>query len=171
MAELSARYGGADGAGAIERADELLGTAASSAALRAIPMAPIYGEDAVDDDGLDDTPLVVKAAVTVAGETIAVDYAGTCGQVRRNLNCPWASTVSATLAAIKAALTSPDIPFNEGLQAADRRDRAEGHAWSIRYYPAPRARGGLLPATRCFHMPVLKALAQVVPDQVIARAG
>ena len=86
------------------------------AALRAIPDGTYHGEDAVDDDGLDDQPLVVKAAVTIKGEEITIDYAGTCGQVRRNLNCPWASTVSATLAAIKSALTSPDIPFNEGFK-------------------------------------------------------
>ena len=38
------------------------------AALRAIPDGTYHGEDAVDDDGLDEQPLVVKAAVTIAGE-------------------------------------------------------------------------------------------------------
>lgn len=33
----------------------------------------------------------------------------------RNLNSPLSSTASATYAAIKATLTSPDIPFNHGM--------------------------------------------------------
>jgi N-methylhydantoinase B len=135
------------------------------AALRAIVDGTYHGEDAVDDDGLDDQPLVVKAAVTIKGEEITVDYAGTCGQVRRNLNCPWASTVSATLAAIKSALTSPDIPFNEGFKRPIRVTAPKGTLVNP-HYPAP-VRARLLPAYRCFNA-VLKALAQVVPDQVIA---
>jgi N-methylhydantoinase B len=135
------------------------------AALRAIPDGTYCGEDAVDDDGLDDVPLLVKAAVTIKGERIAVDYAGTCGQVKRNLNCPWASTVSATLAAIKSALTSPDIPFNEGFKRPIDVTAPTGTLVNPNY-PAP-VRARLLPAYRCFNA-VLKALAQVVPQQVIA---
>src|SRR5262249_43988582 len=135
------------------------------AALRAIPDGSYKGEDAVDDDGIDDQPLVVKAAVTIKGEKITVDYAGTCDQVRRNLNCPWASTVSATLAAIKSALTSPDIPFNEGFKRPITVSAPTGTLVNPNY-PAP-VRARLLPAYRCFNA-VLKALAQVVPRQVIA---
>jgi N-methylhydantoinase B len=135
------------------------------AALRAIPDGTYHGEDAVDDDGIGDEKLVVRAAVTIEGEQIAVDYSGTCPQVRRNLNCPWASTVSATLAAIKSALTSPDIPFNEGFKRPISAAAPKGTLVNP-YYPAP-VRARLLPAYRCFNA-VLKALAEVVPDQVIA---
>jgi N-methylhydantoinase B len=135
------------------------------AALRAIPDGTYRGEDAVDDDGIGDEKLVVKAAVTIEGEGIAVDYSGTCPQVRRNLNCPWASTVSATLAAIKSALTSPDIPFNEGFKRPISVAAPKGTLVNPDY-PAP-VRARLLPAYRCFDA-VLKALARVVPDQVIA---
>jgi N-methylhydantoinase B len=135
------------------------------AALGAIPDGTYHGEDAVDDDGLDDQKLVVRAAVTIEGEEILVDYSGTCPQVRRNLNCPWASTVSATLAAIKSALTSPDIPFNEGFKRPISVAAPRGTLVNPDY-PAP-VRARLLPAYRCFNA-VLKALAQVVPRQVIA---
>ena len=134
-------------------------------ALAAIPDGTYRGEDAVDDDGVGEEPLVVEAAVTIRGEEVAVDYAGTCAQVRRNLNCPWASTVSATLAAIKSALTSPDIPFNEGFKRPISVTAPKGTLVNPNY-PAP-VRARLLPAYRCFNA-VLKALAQVVPQQVIA---
>jgi N-methylhydantoinase B len=162
--ELCARYGTSKVLAAMR---ELMNYSRRrfQAALRAIPDGTYYGEDAVDDDGLDDQPLVVKAAVTIASEAITVDYAGTCGQVRRNLNCPWASTVSATLAAVKSALTNPDIPFNEGFKRPITVTAPKGSLVNPNY-PAP-VRARLLPAYRCFNA-VLKALAQVVPEQVIA---
>jgi N-methylhydantoinase B len=130
-----------------------------------LPDGVYHGEDAVDDDGISDEPLVVKAKVTIAGSTIAVDFAGTCGQVRRNLNCPWASTISAALSAIKAALTSPDIPFNEGFKRPITVTAPKGCLVNP-HYPAP-VRARMLSAYRCFNA-VLKALAQVAPDKVTA---
>ena len=103
-------------------------------------MAPTTARTRSTTTGSTTQPLVVKAAVTINGEQIAVDYAGTCGQVRRNLNCPWASTVSATLAAIKSALTSPDIPFNEGFKRPIAVTAPKGTLVNPNY-PAPvRAR-------------------------------
>lgn len=135
------------------------------AALADIPDGDYYGEDAVDDDGLSETPLVVKAKVSIRGDQIHVDFNGTCPQVRRNLNCPWASTISATLAAIKSALTSSDIPFNEGVKRPVTVSAPEGTLVNP-LYPAP-VRARMLAAYRCF-CAVLKALAQVVPEKVIA---
>ena len=118
------------------------------AALRDVPDGEYFGEDAIDDDGLSDEPLVVKAKVTIRGDSVDVDFAGTCPQVQRNLNCPWASTISATLAAIKAVLTSADIPFNEGMKSAVTVRAPEGCLVNP-IYPAP-VRARMLSAYRCF---------------------
>jgi N-methylhydantoinase B len=135
------------------------------AALADIPDGIYHGEDAVDDDGLSDTPLTVKAAVTVKGDSISVDFEGTCPQVRRNLNCPFASTMSAVLTAIKASLTSADIPFNEGVKRPISITAPKGCLVNPTY-PAP-VRARMEAAYRSFNA-VLKALAQVAPDKVIA---
>ncbi|MGK3816857.1 hydantoinase B/oxoprolinase family protein, partial [Enterococcus faecium] len=82
------------------------------AAVQAIPDGTYFGEDFVDDDGLSDEPLRVRATVMVSGDQLAIDFAGTCPQVKSNLNSPLASTVSAALACIKSALTGDDVPFN-----------------------------------------------------------
>lgn len=164
MGELYARYG-VERVGAAMEALLAYSERRFRAALAAIPDGTYHGEDAVDDDGLSEQPLTVKAAVTISGETVRVDYAGTIGQVTRNLNCPWASTVSATLAAVKAALTSPEIPFNEGFKRPIAVTAPKGTLVNPSY-PAP-VRARLLAAYRCFNA-VLKALAQVVPDKVIA---
>ena len=135
------------------------------AALLALPDGVYYGEDAVDDDGITDTPLVVKAKVTILGDNIEIDFEGTCAQVSRNLNCPFSSTISSALTAVKTALTSADIPFNEGLK---RPVKIKAPAGSLvnPTYPAP-VRARMEAGYRCFNA-VLKALAQVAPVRVIA---
>ena len=85
------------------------------AAIAQAPKGTFYGEDAIDDDGLSDDPLVVKAKVTIADDSVEIDFEGTCPQVKRNLNCPYSSTLSAALSCVKSVLTSPDIPYNEGM--------------------------------------------------------
>lgn len=135
------------------------------AAISALPDGVYYGEDAVDDDGITDTPLTVKAKVTIAGDSIEIDFEGTCPQVSRNLNCPWSSTISAGLTAVKTALTSPDIPFNEGLKKPITIKAPKGTLVNPSY-PAP-VRARMEAAYRCFNA-VLKALAHVAPDKVIA---
>jgi N-methylhydantoinase B len=164
LTELCERYGAGKVAAAMR---ELMAYSERRfrAALAAIPDGTWTAEDSVDDDGIGDTPLTVRAAVTKRGDTVSVDFAGTVPQVGRNLNCPWASTVSATLAAIKAALTSPDIPFNEGFKRPITVTAPKGTLVNPNY-PAP-VRARLLPAYRCFDA-TLKALAQVVPEKVIA---
>ncbi|MEI2415240.1 hydantoinase B/oxoprolinase family protein [Orrella sp. JC864] len=135
------------------------------AALAALPDGVYHGEDAIDDDGITDAPLVVKAKVTVDGDTIGIDFDGTCPQVTRNLNCPFSSTISAALTAVKSALTSPDIPFNEGLKKPVNITAPRGCLLNPEY-PAP-VRARMEAGYRAFNA-VLKALAQVAPQQIIA---
>ena len=135
------------------------------AAIAEIPDGVYHGEDAVDDDGINSKPLPIKAAVTVDGDDIAVDFAGTADQVLLNLNCPFASTVSAALAAVKAVVSSPDIPFNQGLAKPITVTAPYGSLLNPKP-PAP-VRARMIPAFRAFDA-VVKALAKAVPDKVIA---
>lgn len=135
------------------------------AAIAEIPDGVYHGEDAVDDDGINSKPLPIKAAVTVDGDDIAVDFAGTADQVLLNLNCPFASTVSAALAAVKAVASSPDIPFNQGLAKPITVTAPYGSLLNPKP-PAP-VRARMIPAFRAFDA-VVKALAKAVPDKVIA---
>lgn len=135
------------------------------AAIADIPDGVYRGEDAVDDDGVGSEPLPVRATVTVEGDDVSVDFAGTADQVLLNLNCPFASTVSATLAAVKAVASSPDIPFNQGLARPITVTAPYGSLLNPRP-PAP-VRARMIPAFRAFDA-VVKALAGAVPDRVIA---
>ena len=133
------------------------------AAIGAVPDGVYVGEDAVDDDGTDAEPLPVRATVTVSRDQIAVDFTGTAPQVGCNLNAPLASTMSATLSAIKAALTDPDVPFNAGAFRPVAIAAPLGSLLNPRH-PAPvRAR-----MEACYRVwnAVMKALAQAVPGRV-----
>ncbi len=135
------------------------------AAIAQAPKGTFYGEDAVDDDGLTDDPLVVKAKVTIADDSVEIDFEGTCAQVKRNLNCPYSSTLSAALSCVKSVLTSPDIPYNEGMARPITIKVPYGSLLNPRP-PAP-VRARMIPAYRVFNA-VMKAMAQALPDKVIA---
>lgn len=135
------------------------------AAIQAIPDGTYTGEDAMDDDGVHDQPLWIRAQVTVAGDTLTIGFAGTDGQVTRNINAPWASTFSAVMSCIKAVLIGTDVPFNEGSFRPVTLDVPLGSILNPRP-PAP-VRARMEPCYRAF-CAVMKALAQVVPDKVIA---
>ena len=135
------------------------------AAIAAAPDGTWRGEAWLDDDGTGDDPVPVRATVTIRGDSIAVDFAGTAAQAPTNLNNPFASTSSSAIACIKAVLTDPDIPFNEGAERAISVTAPHGSIVNPRP-PAP-VRARLLPSYRVVNA-VMSALAGAVPDRVIA---
>lgn len=135
------------------------------AAILAIPDGVYYGEDAVDDDGIHDEPLWIRAKVTVSGDSMEIDYAGTCPQVARNINSPIASTISAALSCIKGVLLGPDVPFNEGGFRPVTVKIPFGSILNPRP-PAP-VRARMEPCYRAYDA-VMKALGAAVPERVIA---
>jgi N-methylhydantoinase B len=162
--ELAERYG-TDKVVATMAALQSYSETRMRAGIQSVPDGVYVGEDAVDDDGLSDTPLPVRATVTVKGDSISVDFTGTAPQVRTNLNAPFASTVSATVSAIKAALTSPDIPFNDGAMRPITVTAPHGSMLNPRH-PAP-VRARMEACSRAWNA-VMKALSQAVPEKVIA---
>ncbi|MDE3176154.1 MAG: hydantoinase B/oxoprolinase family protein [Pseudomonadota bacterium] len=135
------------------------------AALREIPDGVYTGEDAVDDDGLSDAPLPIKATVTIKGDTATVDFTGSAPQVRRNLNAPFASTISAAVSCLKAALTSADIPFNAGAFRPIEVTAPLGSVLNPRH-PAP-VRARMEVCSRAWNA-IMKSLSAAVPHKVIA---
>ncbi len=164
MQDLCAKYG-ADTV--MIAMDELLeySERRMRAAIRAAPDGVYYGEDQLDDDGLSDEILPVRASVTIDGDRVIVNYENTCDQVKTNINCPFASTVAAALSCVKSVLTSPDIPYNEGSKRPIEVIAPYGSLLNPKP-PAP-VRARMLSGYRAFNA-VMKALAQAVPEKVIA---
>jgi N-methylhydantoinase B len=57
--------------------------------------------------------LCIRVAVTIAGEELEIDFAGTSAQYEGNLNCPLAVTRSACYFVVRC-LTEPDLPASGG---------------------------------------------------------
>ena len=130
-----------------------------------LPDGVYTGQSQIDDDGSSGDPLIIQATVTVQGASIHVDFAGSAGQVKANINCPFASTMGATASVIKSVLTDSDIPFNSGASRAITVSAPYGSILNPRPPAAVRAR--LLPSYRVYNA-VMQALAEAVPDRVIA---
>ena len=64
-------------------------------------------------DGFDHEPITLRVAVTVHGDTVTVDYAGSSPQSRYGVNVVLNYTRAYTSFAVKAAL-APDVPHNAG---------------------------------------------------------
>lgn len=162
--QLCARYG-ADKVEAAMREMQDYSERRVRAAIAQAPKGVFYGEDAIDDDGMTADPLVVKAKVTIAEDSVEIDFEGTCEQVKRNLNCPYSSTLSAALSCVKSVLTSPDIPYNEGMARPVTIKVPYGSLLNPKP-PAP-VRARMIAGYRVFNA-VMKALAQAVPERAIA---
>ena len=79
-------------------------------AIRKLPDGRFEGADALETPaGL----LELRAAVTVAGDSIDIDFSGTAPQHEGNLNCPLAVTRSACFYVVRC-LTAPDVPASGG---------------------------------------------------------
>ncbi|MCR9174426.1 MAG: hydantoinase B/oxoprolinase family protein [Alphaproteobacteria bacterium] len=90
----------------------------SEAAMRAmivkIPDGTYRFEDFVDDDGIDrDIPLKVAVTLTVAGDGITIDLAGSSPQARGPVNCTLAMSHSGVMCGVMMAL-GQEIPANAG---------------------------------------------------------
>lgn len=117
-------------------------------------------------DGLDD-PFTFRIALTVRGEAIAVDYAGTSAQVERAINCPMTYTFAMTAYALKCALL-PALPNNEGIF---RCVTVTAPAGTLVNPVFPAAVGGRMATGHYLPIAVFGALAAVIPEKVTAAAG
>lgn len=83
------------------------------AALAEVPDGAYEAEDWLDDDGVFDDPLAIRARVTVEGRAVGVDFAGTDEMSQGNLNAPYAVTLSSVYYVLRC-LTDPEAPPNAG---------------------------------------------------------
>jgi N-methylhydantoinase B len=80
------------------------------AALAALPDGRYEAADVLEAR---EGELEIRAAVTIAGDEVEIDFAGTAAQHEGNLNCPLAVTCSAAYFVVRC-LTDPDVPASGG---------------------------------------------------------
>jgi N-methylhydantoinase B len=121
---------------------------------------------ALETDGLA-TPVRLEAALTVKGDAIDIDLAGSSPQVGRAINVAMCYTFAYTAFGIKAVL-SPDIPNNDGAFRPITVRAPEGTIVNSTFPAAGGAR-----ALVGHYLPILVfgALGQVLPERVMAGVG
>lgn len=129
-----------------------------------IPDGVYRFENHIDGIGEAPEPIAFRVAVTVAGEAIHVDWAGTSPEVAAGINAPVPFTRAAVYAAIRSVL-SADIPNAAGFTRPISVSAPEGSIVNPRP-PAPCGARGITG----FRMMdcIFGALAQAVPDRVCA---
>ncbi len=82
--------------------------------LERLPRGTFEAEGWLDDDGISDRPVHLKARVTLDGRTIRFDFTGSDRQRAAPMNSNLTQTFTACVYVLKCLL-DPDIPVNEGL--------------------------------------------------------
>lgn len=135
------------------------------AAITRIPAGVYTAVETMDGHPWGLGELEIRATVTVDGDRISVDFTGSAEQVVGNVNCPFASTVSAVQSAIRCMLEDREIPFNEGCNRPITVNAPYGSILNPRSPAAVRAR--LTPASRVFNT-VVRALSEAIPSRSVA---
>ena len=134
------------------------------AELRALPDGTYVFEDALDGDGIDPDPVVLRVALTLSGDRLVADFTGSSPQVRGAINCPIPFTRSVVYACVRCLL-SRDLPNNGGYFRAIEVIAPEGTIVNP-LPPAPVAARGLT-GFRIANT-VFGALARLAPERVPA---
>ena len=144
------------------RLDDL--DAAVQAEIAALPNGVYHNRMHIDGF---DGPLELAAALTIDGESVTVDFAGTSDMTLHGINVPMAYTTAYTCFGL-ACVISPGVPNNAGSLAPFRIRAPEKSVLNAPYPAAINARhivGQMLPDV------VFGCLAQVVPDKVPAEGA
>lgn len=133
-------------------------------AIRSIPDGDY--EKTCHTDGLDE-PIRIHCRLSVRGDELTADYAGSSPQVQRGLNVVLNYTAAYTNYALKCALC-PEVPHNDGSFRPVTVTAPEGCIFNPRFPAAVAARqiaGHFIPHT------VFGALAPVLEDRVVAEGS
>ncbi len=134
-------------------------------AITAIPDGVYEAVDALDDDGVSDSPVSIRATITIAGSRARVDFSGSAPQVAGPVNAVEAITVSA-VSYVFRCLLGDDVPASAGLMQPIKVIAPEGTVINA-VHPASVAGGNVETSQRIVDV-LFKALAQALPDKIPA---
>ncbi|MGH2671864.1 MAG: hydantoinase B/oxoprolinase family protein [Actinomycetota bacterium] len=120
----------------------------------------------IHTDGIDE-PVRIECCVSIRGDEVQVDYAGSSDQIDRGMNVVLNYTAAYTSYALKCAI-SPEVPHNDGSFRPVVTTAPEGSILNPRPPAAVAARhivGHFLPHA------IFGALAPIIPHRVLAEGA
>lgn len=134
-------------------------------AIAAIPDGIYEAEDGLDDDGISEDFVPIRARVTIRGDRAKVDFTGSAAQVSGAINAVEAITASAVSYCFRC-LVGGDVPASAGLMEPIEVIAPNGTIVNANH-PASVAGGNVETSQRIVDT-VFKALAQAIPDRIPA---
>ncbi|AXR78847.1 N-methylhydantoinase B/acetone carboxylase, alpha subunit [Natrarchaeobaculum sulfurireducens] len=134
--------------------------------IEALPDGTYEATDVLEGDGLTNEDVEIAVTVTVDGNAVDVDFAGTADQLDGNLNAPLAVATSAVYFVVRC-VTDPEIPPNHGCYEPVTVKAPTGSLLN----PEPPAAvvGGNVETSQRVTDVVFTALAGAAPDRVPAQ--
>lgn len=134
-------------------------------AIGEIPDGEYHATDYGDCDGITDESIHLDVTVSVDGDEITVDFAGTDDAVPGSVNSPKANTYSAVYYALKF-FTDPEAPANGGMYRPITIELPEG-SWVNPEWPRPVIGCTTFAASKICAA-IWQALADAIPDEIVA---
>ncbi len=139
--------------------------AAMRAAIRELPDGTYRSE--LKTDGIMDKAITIRMALTIKGDEILIDFAGTDAQVDRAINCAMCYTNAMCMYGVKVC-TNSNLPNNEGAWRPITLTAPPGCIVNPQF-PAPG--GSRMLIGHYIPMLVFGCLGQIVPERVMAACG
>lgn len=121
--------------------------------------------DYLDNDGITDTPLVIKVALTIKGDRMTLDFTGTADRCAGPVNIALPTAVATAYVAIKHIF--PSLPANAGVMRPIEVIIPDGSLLSA---PFPAPVGGYTETILRMVDVIFAAASQAAPDRVVANA-
>ncbi|MDP6824706.1 MAG: hydantoinase B/oxoprolinase family protein [Dehalococcoidales bacterium] len=128
------------------------------------PEGIFEGDAYVDDDGITDQPICIKAKVVIKKGDMTVDLSDSDRQRRGPMNCTFAQTYSSAAFPIRALLP-PDLPMTDGFDRMVKVIAPKGTVVNCTY---PSAVVGGWEVGQKTVEAVLRAFSKALPDRVPA---
>jgi N-methylhydantoinase B len=133
--------------------------------LLTIPDGTYETEDALDDDGINDGPVVIRVRITITGDRAKVDFEGSAPQVSGAINAVEAITVSAVTYVFRC-LVGAEVPASAGLIQPITVIAPNGTV--VNANPPASVAGGNVETSQRIVDTLFKALAQAIPERIPA---
>jgi N-methylhydantoinase B len=138
------------------------------AAIRGVPNGRYEAEDFYDDCGRGTDPLRVFVTVSVDDEEVRVDFTGSSAQTASGMNAAFNYTLAYVWHTVKSALVQSTLPQNAGTMRPITAFAPPGSLFNAQ---PPAAAGARAVMQQRIVDVILQALAQAIPDRVIAASS
>jgi len=135
------------------------------AELRSLESGKYRAEDFLDSDGTNSTPLRIRVAIRVTGDSAIVDFTGSASQCAGNINAVEAIAISAVYYVFRSLLRE-DVPATSGLLRPITVIAPSGTI--VNATPPAAVAGGNVETSQRMVDTLLRALAKAASDRIPA---